>query len=333
MIGRPVLFATVLTFVLSLGALSSFSARSAEPVQRLVRVGVVWPYSPTAASPDVRPFRERLRELGYIEGQNLLIEERWAEGRFERLPALTAEVLAHNVDVLVTYTTLGAAAAKKATTTTPIVAAWMGDPVGSGLVASLAHPGANLTGLSSGWGPEMAGKWLELLQEAVANLSTVAVIANPDQPIHRAMLKQLGTVVPARGLKHRVIDVRNAQQLDHAFELARRSAQAVLLLADPITIDNKIRVTTLATKHRLPAMYGPRDFVDVGGLMAYGPDLAIQFRRTADYADMVLKGTKPAELPIEQPTRYWFVINMRAAKVLGLTFPEAILLRADEIIQ
>ena len=266
-------------------------------------------------------------------GQNLVIESRWAEGHLDQLPALTAEVLARKVDVLVTCTTLGAIAARNATNTTPIVAAWMGDPLGSGLVASLAHPGGNLTGLSSGWGPELAGKWLELLQETVPHLSTVAVIANPDQPVHRAMVKELEAVVPARGLKHRIIEVRNAQALDHAFELARRSAQAVLVLADPITINNRARVTTLAAKHRLPAVYGPRDFVDAGGLMAYGPDLAIQFRRTADYVDMVLKGAKPADLPIEQPTQYSLIVNLKTAKALGLTFPESIMLRADEVIR
>jgi putative ABC transport system substrate-binding protein len=330
---RLTLLAIVLSFASGIAVFSSLPAHSVEPTPRVVRLGIVWPYSRSATSPDVKPFWERLRELGYIEGQNLVIESRWAEGRFDQLPALTAEVLARKVDVLVTYTTLGAVAARNATNTTPIVAAWMGDPLGSGLVASLAHPGGNLTGLSSGWGPELAGKWLELLQETVPHLSTVAVIANPDQPVHRAMVKELEAVVPTRGLKHRIIEVRNAQALDHAFALARRSSQAVLLLADPITINNRTRVTTLAAKHRLPAMYGPRDFVDAGGLMAYGPDLAIQFRRTADFVDRILKGAKPADLPIEEPTRYSLIVNLKTAKALGLTFPESILLRADEVIR
>ena len=243
------------------------------------------------------------------------------------------EVLARNIDVLYTWTTPGAIAAKNATSTIPIVAASMGDPVGSGIVAGLAHPGGNLTGVSSGWGRGIAGKWLELLQETVPHLSSVAVTMNPDLPVHRDLAKELEVIAPTRGVKLRIIEVRAAEVLDQAFEQARRSAQAVLVVAEPITVTNRTRVTMLVAKHRLPAIYGLRDFVDAGGLMAYGFDQVVMFRRAADYVDRILKGAKPADLPIEQVDSYQLIVNLKTAKALGITFPESILQRADEVIR
>jgi putative ABC transport system substrate-binding protein len=271
--------------------------------------------------------------LGWFEGQNLVIEARWADGRMERLPALMAEVIGRRIDVLVTFGTQAALAAKNTTSTVSIVGVAMGEPLRTGLATSLARPGSNLTGTSVGWAEGIGGKWLERLQEAVPHLSTVAVIANSDSPIARDLAKELAAIAPTRGLKLRLIEVREPGALDGAFEQAGRKAQAVLVLPAPIISAHREQVTALAAKHRLPAMYYLRDYVDAGGLMAYAPDLAVQWRRAADYVDKILRGAKPADLPIEQPTQWSLVINLKTAKALGITFPESILLRADEVIR
>ena len=323
----------------SLAALASAmcwpsAARAADPDQKVVRLGFVGPSSPSTAPPAIAALWERLSELGWVEGKNLVVERRWAEGRYDRLPALFAEVLALKIDVLVTYTTFGGIAAKKATSTVPIVDAVMGQPVQSGLAQSLSRPGGNLTGLSLGWGEGIGGKWLELLQESVPRLSTVAVITSDARPpVTRAMIKELEDVAATRRLKLRIIEAQTPEGFDRAFDQARRQAQAVVVFSDPIVMAHRERITALAAKHRLPAMYALREYTEVGGLMAYGPDLAGMFRRAADYVDKILKGAKPGDLPIEQPTRYVFVVNLKTAKALGLTIPESILLRADEVIR
>lgn len=306
--------------------------RAAEPAQRVVRVGFVDPASRSTGGRAVTQFWERLRELGYVEGQNLVIEARWAEGRYDRLPELMAEVIGRKVDVLVTYSIPAAAAAKNATSTIPIVVAGMGDPIGSRLVASLARPGGNLTGLSLGWAEGIAGKWLELLQETVPQLTTVAVIANPDNPLSRVQAKQLQAIAPTRGLKLWLTEVREPGALDRAFGQAGQQAQGVLVLPDPVIAALRGQLTALAARHRLPTIYSLRDFVDAGGLMSYGPDLGVQYRRAAEYVDKILKGALPADLPIEQPTQWTLVVNLKVARALGLTIPQSILLRADEVI-
>jgi putative ABC transport system substrate-binding protein len=298
-----------------------------------VRLGFVSPEAPSTTIRGISAFWDRLRELGWVEGQNLDIERRWAEGRIDRLAALMNEVIERKVDVLVTYSTPGAVAAKNATSTVPIVVAVMGDPIGSGVAASVARPGGNLTGLSLEWGEGIAGKWLELLQETVPRLSTVAVVANPDSKLARDLMKELDAIAPTRGLKLQFFRVREPEALDSAFKRARRAAQAVLVLADPLTVHHKREITGLAAKYRLPGMYALLDFVDSGGLMAYGVDTTVLFRHAADYVDKILKGARPADLPIEQPTQFALAINLKTAKALGLTIPESILLRADEVIQ
>jgi putative ABC transport system substrate-binding protein len=308
-------------------------ARAADPDQKVVRLGFVGPATPSTAPRALAAFWERLRELGYIEGENLVVERLWSEGRYDRLPALMAEMVGRKVDVLVTYSTPAALAAKNATTTIPIVGATMGEPVRTGVVASLARPGGNLTGLSVGWADGIGGKWLECLQETVPHLSTVAVITNPDNPVLRHLAKDVTAIARTRRLKVRIIDVRQPETLDRAFEQARQQAQAVLVFQDPVTVGNQRQVTALAAKYRLPAVYTLRDFVDAGGLMSYGPDLPVLYRRAAEYVDKILKGAKPADLPIEQPTQYVFVVNLKTAKALGLTIPESILIRADEVIR
>ena len=327
---RLLLFApaSALTVLVALGPAPVCAA---EPAQKVVRVGFVNPYSPSTAPRRVSAFWDRLRELGWVEGQNLVIETRWADGQVARLPALMAEVIERKVDVLVTYGTRPAIAAKNATTTIPIVVI-TGDPVRAGLVASLAHPGGNLTGLSMGFA-EVAGKRLELLQETVPHLSTVAMIGNPDNPMVREMAKGLEATAPTRSLKARLIEVREPQTLDRAFKQARQQAQAVLILGDLLTFEHRRQIAALAARYRLPAMYPGREYVDSGGLMAYGADTTILFRRAADYVDKILKGAKPADLPIEQPTQYELIVNLKTAKALGITIPESILLRADEVIR
>jgi putative ABC transport system substrate-binding protein len=311
--------------------LAALRGYAAEPEQRAVRMGFVHPQSPSTASGGINAFWKRLHELGYVEGQNLLIEARWAEGHYDRLPALMTEVLARKVDVLVIYGAPGAAAAKNATSAIPIVGVAMGDPLRTGLVTSLARPEGNLTGLSVGWGEGIAGKWLELLQETVPRLLTVAVIGNPNNPIDIELAKELEALAPTRRLKLRHIEVRDSGALNRAFEQARRMAQAVLVLPDSILSAHRGEVTALAAKHRVPTMYSLRDFVDAGGLMAYSPDYAVQWWRAADYVDKILKGAKPAELPVEQPTQYLLVVNLKTARALRLRIPESILLRAEAI--
>jgi len=304
-----------------------------EPSQKVVRVGFVSPYSPSTATRSLSAFWGRLRELGYVEGRNLVIEARWADGQNDRLPALMGEVIGRNVDVLVTWTTPAATAAKNATSTTPIVVAAMGDPVAIGLVTALAHPGGNLTGLSMGFAEGMGGKWLELLQETVPRLAQVAVIENPDNPANRAQTKELEAVAPSLGMKLQLIAVRDLDAFDRAFAQAHREAQAVLVLADPLTVHRRDRITGLAARYRIPGMYPLLDFVDAGGLMAYSANQRVLFRRAAEYVDKILKGANPGDLPIEQPTQFELAVNLKTARALGLTIPESILLRADEVIR
>ena len=313
--------------------IASNDSRAVEPAQKVMRLGFVGATSPSNAVPAVAAFWKRLRELGWTEGDNLIVERRWAEGRMERLPALMSEVIERHIDVLVTHSTPAAVAAKRATTTVPIVVAAMGDPVGNGLAASLAHPGSNLTGLSLGYGGGLSSKWLELLKEMLPRLSTVAVLTNPDSVMVRGLVAELKAAASAQHLKLKFVEVRASQQLDHAFEQARHAAQAIVVLPDPITINEREQIVTLAAKNRLPAMFSWPDLAETGQLIAYGPDLRVIFRRAAEYVDKILRGAKPADLPIEQPNKFVLAVNLKAAKALRLTIPESILLRADEVIR
>jgi putative tryptophan/tyrosine transport system substrate-binding protein len=310
-------------------------ANAADSSEKLMHIGFVSPFSAaTAFSQRYEPaFWKRLRELGWVEGRNLVIETRWAQGRIERFPALMSELVAHKVDLLFTYTTPAAIAAKKATSTIPIVDAIMGDPVGTGLATSLAKPGANLTGLSMANTEEMAGKWLELLQETIPRLSTVAVVANPDNAMSSLYANRLEATGPTRGLKMRVYQVRAPEELDRAFDQAGRNAQALIVVADPNLITQQKRVVALAAKHKLPDMHIERDFVDAGALISYAPDYVQMFTRAAEYVDKILRGAKPGDLPIEQPTKFELVVNLKRAATLGIKIPRPILLRADEVIK
>ena len=305
-------------------------ARAAE---QSVRIAFVSPFSASGATKGPAAFWDRLRELGYVEGHNLVIEARWADGQTQRLPDLIAEVLARKVDVLVTFGTQAAIAARSATTTVPIVGVAMGEPLRTGLATSLARPGGNLTGTSVGWAEGIGGKWLELLRETVPQLSQIAVIADSSNPIAQNLEKELRVIASTRGVKLGFFEAGEPAALNRAFEQAARKAQAAIVLPAPFLSEHRGVVTALAAKHRLPTLYYLRDYVVAGGLMAYTPDLNVQFRRAADYVDKILKGAKPADLPIEQPTQWSLVVNLKVAKALGLTIPESILLRADEVIR
>jgi len=303
----------------------------AEEPQRVARLGFVGPLSP--ATLDFSPFWSRLRELGWIEGQNLIVERRSADGHLERLPALMGEVLDSKVDILVTYGMPGAIAARNATSTIPIVAWAMVDPVRNGLAASLARPGGNVTGLATGFQEGFAGKFLELLRESVPKLSNVAVIVNPDNAMAQLLTRDLERSAPVTNLKLKIIELRSAAELERVFDAAGRRAQAVVVIGEPITLEHMAHTTALAARYRLPAIYLQKEYVVAGGLLSYAPDFSLMWRRAGDYVDKVLKGAKPAELPIEQPTHYMLSVNLTTAKTLGVTIPESILLRADEVIR
>lgn len=324
----------VLSILGAVLAVASMSTRltAEQPDQKVARVGFVDPMSPGKRS-GVPMLWQRLRELGWVEGQNLIIEKRWGEGRVDRLPRLMEEIIAAKVNVIVTYTTPGAIAARNATSTVPIVAAEIGDPVAAGLAESLARPGGNVTGMSLGIDKALSGKYLEFLQETVPHLSAVGIIGNPASPFAIRMAEDLQTLAVNRGLKVRFFKVREPKELDSAMDQARRQTQAVVVIPDPLTFEHSKKITALAAKHRLPAIYGLPEFIDAGGLMVYSVDSVMLFRRTAEYVDKILRGATPADLPFEQPTQLTLAVNLRAARALGLTIPEAILLRADEVIR
>ena len=277
-------------------------------------------------------FRQGLLEVGYTDGRNIRIEERWADGRPERFQNLLADLLRLKVDVLVAASTPGAVAAKQATPTVPIVFVGVSDPVGLSLVESLARPGGNLTGLSTASGERFAGKWVELLKEVAPQASRVAVLFNPLQPTPALLAMEMAAMT--LGMRLHEIDVRDESELDAAFTtMARDGAKGLVVVTDPFTLRNRARIVGLAATRHLPAVYGFGEFARTGGLMAYGPNVREMFRRAATYVDRILKGAKPADLPVEQPTKFELVINLRTAKALGLTIPPSLLLRADEVIQ
>jgi putative ABC transport system substrate-binding protein len=305
----------------------------AQQPKKVPRIGVMWLYSPDIASPFSEAFRQGLRGLGYIEGQNIALEERWAEGRYDRLPSLAAELVRLNVDIIVTASTQAAQAGQQATRSIPIVMTVVSDPVESGLVGSLARPGGNVTGLSL-MHPDLSGKRLELLKEVIPKLSRVAVLSNLSNPIIPPLLRETEAAARALGVQLQVVEVRGPTELDSAFSVITRDrAGALVVLPDGIFQNERRRIAALAAKGRLPAMYAWREAVDAGGLMAYGASLPDIFRRAAVYVDKILKGTKPADLPVEQPTKFELVINLNAAKQIGLTIPPNVLARADKVIK
>jgi putative ABC transport system substrate-binding protein len=315
---------------LCLALLAAPLVAEAQATGKLHRVGFLQPYAPPAAWLDA--FREGLRGLGYLEGRNLLIEWQNANGRQDRNPALVAELVRLNVDVIVTWSTPSALAAKRATSTIPIVAI-SGDPVGTGLVKTVARPGGNVTGLAVLTG-EMDPKQMELLKETVPGLSRLAVLANRENPAMRVSIEKIESAARALSLKVLFLEVRDPTELPGAFDrAAREQVGALLVLRDSVLTSSRQDIVALAEKSRMPAMYGWREFVDAGGLMAYGVSFPYLWRQAAGYVDKILRGSKPADLPIEQPIRFELVLNLKTAKALGLTIPQSVLLRADEVIQ
>jgi putative ABC transport system substrate-binding protein len=303
----------------------------AQPAGKVVRIGWLQPTLPSEAQ--VEGFRHGLRDLGYIEGKDFIIESRWEQGRYDRLQDLAAELVRLPVDIMVSANTAALLAIKRATTTIPVVMLGQGDPVGTGLVDSLPHPGGNITGLSN-ISSELGGKRLELLKEIVPGLSRVAVLANSANPVIGVAVGETEAAARLMGLSVQALDVRALDELQGAFTAMRRGrAQALVLTADSLHFSLRRRVIDFAAKARLPAVYAYREFVEAGGLIAYGPNFVDLYRRAALFIDKILKGAKPADLPVEQPTKFELVINLKTAKALGLTIPPSVLARADEVIE
>ena len=322
-----------LIVALALGVLSAPLPADGQQPGKVPRIGYLSATSPTVATNVLNAFRQGLRDLGYVEGENIAIEYRWAEGKLERLPALAAELVRLKVDLILAWTTAPALAAKDATRTIPIVIGYVADPVERGLIASLARPGGNVTGLSWG-GIELSGKQLELLKDAVPKLSRVAILINPASQFHKAVVKEIETAGRALGVKLQPLEVRAPDEFDSAFKaMTRERAGALLVPGDSMFLLHRTRLAELAAKSRLPAMHGLREHVEAGGLMSYAPSLSDTSRRGATFVDKILKGAKPADLPVEQPTRFELVINLKTAKALGLTIPPSVLIRADHVIQ
>jgi ABC-type uncharacterized transport system substrate-binding protein len=306
-------------------------ARAQQP-EKVYRIGYLF-YGSPGRSPELDAFRQGLRELGCIEGQNTTIEYRFANGDVGRLPGLAAELVRLNPDVIVTPGTPAALAAKQATGTIPIVFAGVADAVGAGLIASLARPGGNITGLT-GISAELGGKRLELLKEIAPKASRVAVLYNPADRSNVLVLKGLQASAPALGLTLLPLEVRKAADIEGAFAaMSRKRAQALFGATGVLTTEHRKAIVDLAARSRIPAMWGDREFVEAGGLMSYAVSFYDQIRRAATYVDKILKGAKPADLPVEQPTKFDLVINLKAARALGLTIPQSLLLRANEVIQ
>ncbi len=321
-----------LIITLALSILIVTLAAEAQQAGKVPRIGFLFGGS-SGPSPELDAFRQGLRELGYIEGQNITIEYRFASGRVERLPELAAELVRLKLDVIVAPNTPPAMAAKQATSTIPIVFAGVADALGAGLVANFARPGGNITGFTS-ISAELGGKRLELLKEVAPKASRVAVLYNPADRSNVLVLKELQEAAPALGLTVHPLEVRGPGDFEGAFAaMTRERTNALFGAAGVLTFEHRRALVDLAAKSRIPVMWGHRQFVEAGGLMSYAVNFYDQVRRAATYVDKILKGAKPGDLPVQQPTRFELVINLKAAKTLGLTIPQSLLFRADEVVR
>ena len=306
----------------------------AQQAKKAPRIGYLSNSSPSSARETVGAFRQGLRDLGYIEGQNIVFEYRWGEGNIDRFPILVAELVRLKVDAIVTGGTLAALAAKKATTTIPIVMSTVDDPVAFGLVDSLGRPGGNITGLTSGAGPGLYGKRLELLKETFPRVSRVAVLWNPEDP--GSVINMRGMETPARSLslKLQSVEMREPNDLEQAFSAMKRErAEALVTILGALVGGQRSRIVDLAAKSRMATMSAESQWTEVGGLMSYGASYPDLYRRAATYVDKILKGANPADLPVEQPTKFEFIVNLKAAKQIGLTIPPNVLAQADKIMK
>src|ERR1041384_6213328 len=330
---RSVSVRSIFWYVLT-AMLSTFcSFADAQQPTRIPRIGYLSGNSPSSESARTAAFRQGLRELGYIEGKNIIIEQRWGEGKMDRLPALVAELMRLNVQVIVTAGPGGTRTANEATSSVPIVMTQDPDPVGNGFVTSLARPGGNITGLAT-LSPELSGKRLELLKEIVPKLSRVAVLGTSTTPANAQSLRETELAAGPLAVKVQYLDVRGPKDSETAFRTASKErADAVLLLGGPVLASHRAQFADLAVKNRLPTMYWRSDIVEAGGLMSYAVNFSDLDRRAAYYVDKILKGSKPGDLPVEQPKKFELVINLKTAKQIGLTIPPNVLARADKVIK
>ena len=319
-------------FITVLGGAAMWPLAARAQPAKLPTIGFLGPLTPSVQSKWTAAFVQRLRELGWIEGRTVAIEYRWADGRSERFAEIAAEFVRLKVSVIVTAGTAAVVAAKQATSVIPIVFATAGDPVGTGLVASLARPGGNVTGLSN-QSADLAGKRLELLREVVPSLRRLAIMANIGSPIGVLEMGEVQAAAGTLGLEVATLEIRRAEDIVPAIEALKGRTDALYVVTEPLVNASRIRISTLALGARLPTMHGTRDYIEAGSLMSYGANYPDMFWRAADYVDKILRGAKPADLPVEQPTKFDLVLNLTTAKVLGLTIPEAFLLRADEVIE
>ena len=323
-----------LVAVLAVSLLAAPRAAAAQQAGKMPRIGFLSVTSPSDRPPLLEAFRQRLRELGWVEGRNIVIDYRYAEDRVDRLPDLAAELVGVKVDVIVSMGTQGVTAAKNATETIPIVMIAVRDPVGTGLIASLVRPGGNVTGVSGYAGLEIVAKQLVLLKETVPKIRRVAILSNPTNAYHQLAIREVNVRARSLGVQLQSLQVRSPNEFDGAFAaMAKERVGALLVLSDAVLNSHRARLADLAARSRLPAAYGVRESVEAGGLMSYGPSFLDLFRRAATYVDKILKGTRPGDLPVEQPTKFELVINLKTAKALGLTIPPSLLLRADQVIE
>jgi putative tryptophan/tyrosine transport system substrate-binding protein len=324
----------IFSILLSIALMGVGAIGQAQQSTKIPRIGYLNAVSPSSVSDRIEAFRQGLRELGYVEGKNIVIVSRYADGNLERLPALAAELASLKVDVIVSSGPVPTRFTKKATATIPIVMAQDSDPVGNGFVATLARPGGNITGLST-LAPELSGKRLELLKEIVPRLSRVAVFGTSTQPGNAQALKEVELAARAFGINLQYVDVLDPKDIETAFRAAGKGRADAVLMMVPSGVVNSLRkeIAELAVKSRLPATYQQSEYVEAGGLMSYGVSIDDLNRRAATYVDKILKGRKPADLPVEQPTKFELVINLKAAKQIGLTIPPNVLARADRVIK
>lgn len=323
----------LLRFILA-ALLVGFGVAEAQQPTKILRIGFLAAATPATAAHLLEAFKQGLHEHGYVEGKNTVLELRFGEGKAEQFPILAAELVRLKVDVIVALTNPVIDAVRQATQTIPIIMPAASDPVGAGFVASLARPGGNITGLT-GYSPELNGKRLEILKEAFPKLSRVALLLSPNFPGSTLDLKETESAARALGLRMQPLEVRDDSDIDRSFKamIKERADALTMFPGHPVLFVNRKKIVELAANHRLPTMYSLIEFVEAGGLMFYGPDLLVGYRRAADYVDKILKGAKPAELPVEQPTKFDLVINLKTANQIGLTIPPNVLARADRVIK
>jgi putative ABC transport system substrate-binding protein len=306
---------------------------SAQQPPKIPRVGYLFSFTAAEGQHLWEACRHGLRELGYVEGRTIVLEPRWAEGRHESLPKLAAELVRLKVDVIVSAATPASRAAKAATSSIPIVIVAVGEPVKTGLVSSLARPGGNVTGLSL-LTTDLSGKRVELLAEVVRTIPRVGILMNPDNPVHAVFLDETRHATQRLGVQIQLLKARTPREIEQAFDAAAAErASALIVFDDPTIWSYRAQIVTHAAKRKLPVMYGYREFVDEGGLMSYGPDRIGHYRRTAVYVDKLLRGARPDDLPVERPTKFEFIVNLKTARTLGLVIPPSLLLRADQVIE